>query len=57
MSEVLPLSFVKAHLSEPIDRVEAQQHRVIATRDGKSAAVLIRTDDLDSSDETPAIPY
>jgi antitoxin YefM len=55
MSETLPLSSVKAHLSELVDRVEQQHERVVITRNGKLAAVLVSQDDLDSLEETLAI--
>jgi prevent-host-death family protein len=55
MSEILPLSSVKAHLSEIVDRVEDQHDRVVVTRNGKPAAVLISHDDLESLEETLAI--
>jgi prevent-host-death family protein len=55
MSETLPLSFVKAHLSELVDRVEDQHDRVVVTRNGKPAAVLVSPDDLESLEETLAI--
>ncbi len=55
MPEVLSLSSVKAHLSEVVDRVELEQERVVLTRNGKAAAVLISTDDLEGLEETLAI--
>jgi antitoxin YefM len=55
MSDTLPLSSVKAHLSELVDRVEDQHDRVVVTRNGKPAAVLISPDDLESLEETLAI--
>jgi len=55
MSETLPLSAVKAHLSELVDRVEDQHDRVVLTRNGKPAAVLISHDDLESLEETLSI--
>ncbi len=55
MSDTLPLSFVKTHLSELVDRVEDQHDRVVVTRNGKPAAVLISHDDLESLEETLAI--
>lgn len=55
MSETLPLSSVKAHLSELVDRVEDQHDRVVVTRNGKPAAVLVSPDDLESLEETLAI--
>lgn len=53
--ETLPLSHVKAHLSEIADRVEGQHDRVVVTRKGRPAAVLLSPDDLDSLEETLAI--
>lgn len=52
MSETLPLSSVKAHLSEIVDRIEDQQDRVVVTRNGRAAAVLMSNDDLESLEET-----
>jgi antitoxin YefM len=55
MSETLPLSSVKAHFSEIVDRVEGEHDRVVVTRNGKPAAVLISHDDLEGLEETLAI--
>jgi antitoxin YefM len=55
MSETLPLSYVKAHLSEIADRVERQHDRVVVTRKGRPAAVLLSPDDLESLEETLAV--
>lgn len=55
MLETLPLSSVKARLSELVDRVEGQHDRVVVTRNGKPAAVLISNEDLDELEETLAI--
>jgi antitoxin YefM len=55
MPETLPLSSVKAHLSELVNRVEDQHDRVVLTRNGKPAAVLISHDDLESLEETLSI--
>lgn len=55
MAETLPLSYVKAHLSEIADRVEGEQERVIVTRNGRPAAVLVSPDDLESLEETLAV--
>lgn len=52
MSETLPLSSVKARLSELVDRVEGEHDRVVVTRNGRPAAVLISPDDLASLEET-----
>lgn len=55
MSETLPLSYVKAHLSELADRVEGEHERVVVTRKGRPAAVLLSPDDLESLEETLAV--
>lgn len=52
MSETLPLSSVKARFSELVGRVEHEQDRVVITRNGVPAAVLISPDDLESLEET-----
>jgi prevent-host-death family protein len=43
---------VRDHLSEVIDRVEHQHERVIVTRNGRVAAVLISPEDLAQLEET-----
>jgi len=43
---------VRDHLSEVVDRVEHQHERVIVTRNGHAAAVLISPEDLDQMEET-----
>lgn len=55
MSEIVPLSSVKSHLSELVDRVEGQHDRIVVTRNGRPAAVLISNEDLDGLEETLAI--
>lgn len=55
MPETLPLSSVKAHLSELVDRVEGEHDRVVVTRNGKPAAVLISHEDLEDLEETLAV--
>lgn len=52
MDKTLPLATVKAHLSEIIDQVETEHDRVILTRNGKAAAVIMSPDDLESLEET-----
>lgn len=55
MSETLPLSSVKTHLSEIVDRVEGEHDRVVVTRNGRPAAVLMSHEDLESLEETLTI--
>lgn len=51
----MSLAAVKARFSELVDRVERQQDRVVVTRNGKPAAVLISADDLERLEETLAV--
>jgi prevent-host-death family protein len=52
MDKTLPLANVKAHLSEIVDQVEANHDRVILTRNGRPAAVILSPDDLEALEET-----
>jgi prevent-host-death family protein len=52
MSEILPFSEVKAHLSEVADRVEREHDRILVTRNGRPSFVLLSPDDLASLEET-----
>lgn len=52
MSETLPFSEVKAHLSEIADRVEQEHGRVLVTRNGRPVFVMMSPDDLESLEET-----
>lgn len=55
MTETLPLSEVKAHLSELVGRVNSQHDRVTVTVHGRPSAVLVSPDDLEALEETIAI--
>jgi antitoxin YefM len=52
MTDTLPLAEVKAKFSEMVDRVEHQHDRIIVTRNGRPAAVLVSPEDLASLEET-----
>jgi len=52
MSETLPFSEAKTHLSELADRVERQRERITVTRNGRPSFVLMSPDDLESLEET-----
>lgn len=52
MTDTLPFSEVKAHLSEMADRVESQHDRILVTRNGRPSFILINPDDLESLEET-----
>lgn len=48
----LPLAEVKKRFSEMVDRVEHHHERVVVTKRGRPAAVLVSPDDLESLEET-----
>jgi len=52
MSETRSLTDAKAHLSEIVDLVENQHERVVITRRGRPAAVILSPSDLESIEET-----
>lgn len=55
MSRSLPLSEVKAKLSEIVDQVATTHERVVVTRNGRPIVVLLSVEDLDTIDETIAL--
>lgn len=52
MSETLPLAEVKSKFSEMVDRVEHTHDRIVVTRNGRPAAVMISPDELGSLEDT-----
>ena len=52
LSEHLPLADVKKRLSEVIDTLEREHGRVVVTKHGRPAAVMMNVDDLESLEET-----
>jgi prevent-host-death family protein len=52
MSETIPFTEAKAHLSELVDRTLREHERFIVTRNGVPAAVLVSPEDLESLEET-----
>ncbi len=52
MSDTLPLAEIKAHLSEVVDRVERHHERVVLTRNGRPAAVIMSPADLEALEDT-----
>lgn len=48
----VPFSEAKSHLSELADRVEGERDRVVVTRHGRPAFVLVHPDYLESLEET-----
>ncbi len=49
------LRTVRDHLSEVVERVERQHERVVITRNGREAAVLISPEDLAELEETLSV--
>lgn len=52
LSEHLPLAEVKNRLSEVVDRIEREHGRVVITKHGRPAAVVLSVEDLESLEET-----
>ena len=50
-----PLRSVRDHLSEVVDRVEREHERVVITRNGREAAVIISSEDLAQLEETLSV--
>lgn len=48
----MPLADVKNRLSEVVERVEREHGRVVITKHGRPAAVVLSVEDLDSLEET-----
>ncbi len=55
MSRVLPLSDVKARLSELIEEITQTHERLTVTRNGRPVAVVLSSDDLETIEETISI--
>jgi prevent-host-death family protein len=49
---VLPLAEIKKRLSEIVNGIEERHDRVILTRHGRPAAVIMSPDELESLEET-----
>ena len=54
-AEHLPLAEVKNRLSEVVDRLEREHGRVVITKHGHPAAILLSLEDLESLEETLAV--
>ncbi len=55
MSENVSLAEVKNRLSEFVERIEREHDRVVITKHGRPAAVVMSVDDLESLEETLAV--
>jgi prevent-host-death family protein len=51
-AEHMPLADVKNRLSEVVDRLEREHGRVIITKHGRPAAVVMSVEDLEGLEET-----
>jgi prevent-host-death family protein len=52
MATTLSLSEIKARLSEVVDQIEREHDRVVLTRNGVPAAVLVSPADLQALEDT-----
>jgi prevent-host-death family protein len=52
IAEQMPLADVKNRLSEVVDRLQREHGRVVITKHGHPAAVVISVEDLESLEET-----
>jgi prevent-host-death family protein len=55
LSEQASLADVKNRLSEVVERIEREHGRVVITKHGRAAAVILSVEDLESLEETLAI--
>jgi antitoxin YefM len=52
LPEQVPLADVKNRLSEVVERIRREHGRVVITKHGHPAAVILSVDDLESLEET-----
>jgi antitoxin YefM len=52
VGEQMPLAEVKNRLSEVVERLEREHGRVVITKHGRAAAVVMSVEDLESLEET-----
>jgi antitoxin YefM len=52
VTEQMPLAEVKNRLSEVVEQLEREHGRVVITKHGHAAAVVISVEDLESLEET-----
>jgi antitoxin YefM len=55
VSEQMPQADVKNRLSEVVDMLEREHGRVVITKHGRPAAVVMSVEDLESLEETLAV--
>ncbi|MEP6814690.1 MAG: type II toxin-antitoxin system Phd/YefM family antitoxin [Marmoricola sp.] len=54
-AEQMVLKDVKSQLSSVVDKVEREHDRVVITKHGRPAAVVLSVDDLESLEETVGV--
>jgi antitoxin YefM len=52
VADQMPLAELKNRLSEVVDRLEREHGRVVITKHGRPAAVVLSVEDLESLEET-----
>lgn len=52
LADHVPLGEAKNRLSEYVERIEREHGRVVITKHGRPAAVVVSVDDLESLEET-----
>ena len=54
-TQIKPISYVKAHAAELLDRITEQREPIIITQNGEAKAVLIDVHSYEQSQETLAL--
>lgn len=54
-TQIKPISYVKAHASELLDRIEEEREPIIITQNGEAKAVLMDIHSFEESQETLAL--
>jgi len=54
-TQIKPISYVKAHAAELLDRITAEREPIIITQNGEARAVLVDVQSYDEAQETMAL--
>ncbi|MGD0893139.1 MAG: type II toxin-antitoxin system Phd/YefM family antitoxin [Terracidiphilus sp.] len=54
-TQIKPISYVKAHAAELLDRITEEREPIIITQNGEARAVLVDVHSYESSQETMAL--
>ncbi|HEV2137139.1 MAG TPA: type II toxin-antitoxin system prevent-host-death family antitoxin [Terracidiphilus sp.] len=54
-TQIKPISYVKAHAAELLDRIEEEREPIIITQNGEARAVLVDIHSFEQSQETIAL--